>query len=166
LLEGEPVLWLEDPVPPENVEALASVTRNTTTPIATGENSYLAVGFEPMILAGAVDIVAPDLQKVGGLGEPRVDHQFRARHVAVDPRIAQFLERAHLLDGGMRRALDQIGIAAHDKERQIAAATVRLAPEVQSRVRNRAQVLGDLGLELFLGELALVRRHQLHINIA
>lgn len=70
-LEDVPVLWLEDPVPPENVRALAAVTTRTTTPILTGENTYLAVGFEQLIAAGAVDIVAPDIQKAGGLAEAR-----------------------------------------------------------------------------------------------
>jgi L-alanine-DL-glutamate epimerase-like enolase superfamily enzyme len=70
-LEKLPVLWLEDPVPPENVAAMASVAQGTTTPIATGENTYLAQGFAPLIEQGAVDIVAPDLQKAGGLSEAR-----------------------------------------------------------------------------------------------
>lgn len=70
-LEGLPVLWLEDPVPPENVDAMAAVAQSTTTPIATGENTYLAQGFAHLIQGHAVDIVAPDLQKAGGLSEAR-----------------------------------------------------------------------------------------------
>jgi len=70
-LEGVPVMWLEDPLPPENVAALARLCEATSTPIATGENQYLVYGFEDLLERGAVDIVAPDFQKVGGLSEGR-----------------------------------------------------------------------------------------------
>jgi hypothetical protein len=53
----------------ENVEAYKLITESTSTPIAAGENHYLAYGFRRMLEIGAVDIVMPDLQKCGGLGE-------------------------------------------------------------------------------------------------
>jgi len=69
LLEPMNLLWLEEPVPAENVEAYKLISDSTTTPIAVGENQYLAYGFRRMLEIGAVDIVMPDLQKAGGLGE-------------------------------------------------------------------------------------------------
>jgi galactonate dehydratase len=63
------LLWLEEPIPAENVEAYKLITESTSTPIAAGENHYLAYGFRRMLELGAVDIVMPDLQKAGGLGE-------------------------------------------------------------------------------------------------
>ena len=63
------LLWLEEPIPAENVEAYKLITESTSTPIAAGENHYLAHGFRRMLEIGAVDIVMPDLQKAGGLGE-------------------------------------------------------------------------------------------------
>lgn len=68
-LEPLNLLWLEEPVPAENVEAYKIISEGTTTPIAAGENQYLAYGFRRMLEIGAVDIVMPDLQKCGGLGE-------------------------------------------------------------------------------------------------
>src|ERR1044071_1331479 len=68
-LEPLNLLWLEEPIPAENVEAYKLVSESTTTPIAAGENQYLAYGFRRMLEIGAVDIVMPDLQKCGGLGE-------------------------------------------------------------------------------------------------
>lgn len=65
------LLWLEDPVPPENNDALRRVTRATTTPIATGENHYQRHQFRELLEREAVDILAPDFQKVGGLLEGR-----------------------------------------------------------------------------------------------
>src|SRR6187397_1836050 len=69
LLEPLKLLWLEEPIPAENVEAYKKITESTSTPIAAGENHYLAYGFRRMLEIGAVDIVMPDLQKAGGLGE-------------------------------------------------------------------------------------------------
>ena len=45
-------MWLEDPVPPENIRAIGVVQRNTRTPIATGENHYLRLDFERLITEG------------------------------------------------------------------------------------------------------------------
>ncbi|MGH2813252.1 MAG: mandelate racemase/muconate lactonizing enzyme family protein [Actinomycetota bacterium] len=70
-LEELSVLWLEDPVPPGEVSSLETVTKGTTTRIATGENEYLVQGFMPMIERSAVDVVSPDMQKTGGLAEAR-----------------------------------------------------------------------------------------------
>jgi L-alanine-DL-glutamate epimerase-like enolase superfamily enzyme len=70
-LEPLGLMWLEDPVPPENVGALARVTKSTTTPIATGENGYMRHGFREAFERGAISVAAPDLQKTGGLLEAR-----------------------------------------------------------------------------------------------
>jgi len=63
--------WIEDPVPPESVAAHRTVTESTTTPILAGENLTRVEGFLPFLTEGAIDIVAPDIQKCGGLLEFR-----------------------------------------------------------------------------------------------
>ncbi|WP_440133952.1 mandelate racemase/muconate lactonizing enzyme family protein [Chitinophaga sancti] len=63
------LMWLEEPIPAENIEAYKLIADSTSTPICAGENQYLAYGFRKMLEIGAVDIVMPDLQKCGGLGE-------------------------------------------------------------------------------------------------
>ncbi len=68
-LEPLNLLWLEEPIPAENVEAYQQIAESTTTPIAAGENHYLAYGFRRLLEIGGCDIVMPDLQKAGGLGE-------------------------------------------------------------------------------------------------
>jgi len=71
-IEEYDVWWLEDPVPPENLEVQEEVTKNTVTPIAVGENRYRVVTeLRRLIENQAVDIVAPDLPKVGGMRETR-----------------------------------------------------------------------------------------------
>lgn len=68
-LEPLNLMWLEEPIPAENVEAYKIISDSTSTPICAGENHYLAYGFRRLLEIGAVDIVMPDLQKAGGLGE-------------------------------------------------------------------------------------------------
>ncbi|MCU0875113.1 MAG: mandelate racemase/muconate lactonizing enzyme family protein [Pirellulaceae bacterium] len=69
LLEPYRLMWLEDPAPPHDEQALAYLRQHTTTPIATGENLQLRHGFWNLIIHDLCDIVTPDLQKVGGLAE-------------------------------------------------------------------------------------------------
>ncbi|WP_128906082.1 mandelate racemase/muconate lactonizing enzyme family protein [Halorubrum amylolyticum] len=70
-VEEYDVWWLEDPIPPENHEVQAEVTKSTTTPIAVGENVYRKFGQRTLLEPQAVDIVAPDLPRVGGMRETR-----------------------------------------------------------------------------------------------
>ncbi len=68
-VEEYDVWWLEDPVPPENLDVQQEVTQRTTTPVAAGENVYRVHGHRRLLEEQAVDIVAPDLPKVGGMRE-------------------------------------------------------------------------------------------------
>jgi galactonate dehydratase len=68
-LEDLNLMWLEEPIPAENADAYRHITESTSTPICAGENLYLAYGFRRLLEIGAVDIIMPDLQKAGGLGE-------------------------------------------------------------------------------------------------
>ncbi len=70
-LEHLDLLWLEDPVPPENISAQAKVSAATTVPICTGENLYRKHGFRELFEQQAVEIVAPDIPKMGGLLEAK-----------------------------------------------------------------------------------------------
>lgn len=69
MFEPLKLMWLEEPIPAENIEAYQRITAETSTPICAGENLYLAHGFRRILELGAVDIIMPDLQKAGGLGE-------------------------------------------------------------------------------------------------
>ena len=70
-LEDLPLLWLEDPTPPHDLASVADIAARTTTPICTGENLYRLDRFAALMAHGGVDILAPDIQKVGGLAETR-----------------------------------------------------------------------------------------------
>ena len=68
-VEALNLMFLEEPVPAENIDAYKLIADSTSTPICAGENVYMAYGFRRMLEIGAVDIIMPDLQKTGGLGE-------------------------------------------------------------------------------------------------
>ncbi len=71
--ELEPVrpMWLEDPVPPDNIEAMARVTHAINVPVITGENLYGRQGFRKLIEMQATSGVHIDIPKSGGLSESK-----------------------------------------------------------------------------------------------
>ncbi len=70
-LEPLKLMWLEEPVPAENIDAMRDIRASTSTPIACGENIYMRWGFRELLEKRAVDIIEPDFQKTGGLLEAR-----------------------------------------------------------------------------------------------
>jgi galactonate dehydratase len=70
-LEPFKLMWLEEPVPAENIDAMRDVRASTSTPICCGENLYMRWGFREILEKRAADIIMPDFQKCGGLLEAR-----------------------------------------------------------------------------------------------
>jgi L-alanine-DL-glutamate epimerase-like enolase superfamily enzyme len=68
-LEPYDLAWLEDPVPPEKLDAQRRVTEALNLPVLTGENLVTPSQFNKYAREGAFDIAAPDVNKCGGLGE-------------------------------------------------------------------------------------------------
>jgi galactonate dehydratase len=62
-------LFLEEPLRPENHDALAQVGRKTTVPIATGEMLYSKWEFRELLSRGGADIIQPDICIAGGITE-------------------------------------------------------------------------------------------------
>lgn len=63
--------WVEDPIRPDAVDALARLKQSTSVPVATGETVTGRRGFLPLLQRGAVDVVTADVQWTGGLTEAR-----------------------------------------------------------------------------------------------
>jgi galactonate dehydratase len=85
-LEPFRLLWLEEPVPPENIDAMRDVRESTHTPICCGENLFLRYGFREVLEKRAVDIIMPDIQKCGGLLEARkIADMAHAYYVPIAP---------------------------------------------------------------------------------
>ena len=70
-LEAADPLWLEEPVPPENVAEMARVARQTSIPIATGERLATKYEFAAVLGAQAASILQMALGRVGGLLEAK-----------------------------------------------------------------------------------------------
>jgi galactonate dehydratase len=64
-------MFLEEPLRPENIAALAALRREVQVPIATGEMLYTKYAFRDILALGAADIVQPDLLICGGLLEAK-----------------------------------------------------------------------------------------------
>jgi galactonate dehydratase len=63
--------FIEEPVPPENVDALAEVKRASPVPIATGERLVTRFEFRQLLEKQACHILQPDLCHCGGLWEAK-----------------------------------------------------------------------------------------------
>lgn len=66
-LEPFNLMWLEEPVPPKDLDAMARINHSTKTPICAGENWFTQYEFRDVFAKQAVDIVMPDIQKCGGI---------------------------------------------------------------------------------------------------
>jgi galactonate dehydratase len=64
-------LFCEEPVPPENPEAMLEVRRSVNVPIAAGERLSTRWGFRRLCELGACHVLQPDLSHCGGLREAR-----------------------------------------------------------------------------------------------
>lgn len=65
-LEPYDLAWIEDPCPPQNISGHRRVTRDSRTPILTGENLTTPTEFAQYLPEG-LDIAAPDVVRCGGL---------------------------------------------------------------------------------------------------
>ncbi len=70
-LEPHNPFWLEEPVPPENVQETREVQFATHLPVATGERLFTRHDFRNLLEARACRIVQPDIAHVGGITEMR-----------------------------------------------------------------------------------------------
>jgi len=79
-------MFIEEPVLPENNEALREIAQATTIPIATGERMYTRWGFKNLLAEGIVDIIQPDVSHAGGILETRkIAAMAEAYDIAVAP---------------------------------------------------------------------------------
>lgn len=60
-------LFIEEPVLPENVDAMAKLAQKTTVPIATGERLFTTWGFREVIEKQAASVLQPDVSHCGGI---------------------------------------------------------------------------------------------------
>lgn len=85
-LDAFKLMFIEEPVLPQNNEALREIVRYTSTPIATGERMFSRWDFKNLLMDGYVDIIQPDLSHAGGISEcKKIASMAEAFDVAVAP---------------------------------------------------------------------------------
>lgn len=85
-LEPYNLLFMEEPVLPENVDALATVARATSIPIATGERLFTRWGYREVLEKQAAAVLQPDICHCGGILEAKkIAAMAEAYYVAVAP---------------------------------------------------------------------------------
>ena len=85
-LEPYDLMWLEDVVPPENMDAQREVARASRTPLATGENRFRVHEFKDLLYDFGVDIVTPDPSTCGGLAESKaIASRAEENYIAFSP---------------------------------------------------------------------------------
>ncbi len=62
-------MFIEEPVLPENNEALREIANHVAIPIATGERMFSRWQFKNLLTDGYVDIIQPDVSHAGGITE-------------------------------------------------------------------------------------------------
>jgi galactonate dehydratase len=86
VLEDLDMLFVEEPIPPENVEELSMVQRETTIPIAAGERWATIYGVRPFIEKHAVDYLQCDLVNCGGItGLKKIAAMAEAHYIGMAP---------------------------------------------------------------------------------
>lgn len=70
-LEAHDLMFLEDPVAPEDLDGWRRVRDATDLPLAAGERVALLWGFRTLIQEGLVDVIQPDTGRAGGLTQLR-----------------------------------------------------------------------------------------------
>lgn len=68
-LEEYDIYWLEEPILADEIENLAKLARETSIPIAVGENHYTKWEFRQLMEQGAAEVVQADIGKCGGVTE-------------------------------------------------------------------------------------------------
>jgi len=70
-LEELNVAWLEEPVPADDLDGYAHLRRSVRVPLAAGETEFGLFGFRDLIARGCVDVLQPEVARIGGITAAR-----------------------------------------------------------------------------------------------
>ncbi len=78
--------WLEEPIRPENFDAMKKLSDHVNIPLASGECNYTKYEFRDLINIQALDIVQPDVCACGGIMElKKIAAMAEAQYIMVAP---------------------------------------------------------------------------------
>jgi D-galactarolactone cycloisomerase len=85
MLADYDVGWFEEALKPDAIDDFCHLRRSSPVPIAGGEVLTRRQSFLPWLVRGALDIVQPDVTKVGGISEQRriawLAHDFGVKYI-------------------------------------------------------------------------------------
>jgi len=85
-LEPYHLLFLEDPVAPENLDGLARIGDAVAIPIAAGERIATIWGWRELVEREIVDVIQPDTGRAGGLSQmKKLAGMAEAHHIMLAP---------------------------------------------------------------------------------
>ncbi|HEX3351137.1 MAG TPA: mandelate racemase/muconate lactonizing enzyme family protein [Acetobacteraceae bacterium] len=85
-LEPYDLLFLEDPIPPENLDGYERIRDSADVPLAAGERMTTIWGLRDLIERDLVDVVQPDTGRAGGLTQmKKIAAMAEAHHVMMAP---------------------------------------------------------------------------------
>ena len=85
-LEQFKPMFFEEPVPPDNIDAIREVREKSPVAIAAGERLYTRWGFGPLFDKHAADFIQPDISHAGGISElKKIAAEAQSRYIAFAP---------------------------------------------------------------------------------
>jgi galactonate dehydratase len=85
-LEPYNLLWLEDPIAPDNLDGYRRIKDASSIPLAAGERMVGVFGQRELIESELVDIIQPDTGRAGGLtAMKKIAAMAEAHHIMVAP---------------------------------------------------------------------------------
>lgn len=85
-LEQFKPMFFEEPVPPDNIDAIREVREKSPVTIAAGERLYTRWGFRPLFDKHAADFIQPDISHAGGISElKKIAAEAQSRYIAFAP---------------------------------------------------------------------------------
>ena len=85
-LEPFKPMWFEEPVPPDNLDALKAVRDKSPVAISAGERLYTRWDYKRMFDLSAADFIQPDISHAGGISElKKIAAEAECRYIGFAP---------------------------------------------------------------------------------
>ncbi|MGM0368607.1 MAG: enolase C-terminal domain-like protein [Actinomycetota bacterium] len=149
-LEKYNLTWVEEPFLPDDFDGYRQLRKKTNVPIAAGEHEYTRFGFKELITRKIVDVVQPDIRRMGGLTEAKkVAALCEAFNVPCAPHVA-YAETIHftLSCPAVKWAEDTCVPTWEKKEGGFSDAYVVGAPKVKNGFIEPDSEKPGLGIQL------------------
>ncbi len=79
-------MWFEEPVPPDNLDALREVKDRSPVSVSAGERLYTRWDYRNMFDKMAADYIQPDVSHAGGIGElKKISAEAECRYIGFAP---------------------------------------------------------------------------------